>query len=131
MGKRDRERIERIRKGLEQPIARKAVAIASRSGVIRELSKGTTVDQVDRLNTLVGEGVLPSSKLGKAIMDKAPREMDKGIKKLQKQNKKVTVDALLYEVKTTPGFLKMCQNAGISLEWFEKLARERMEAHRL
>ena len=70
-------------------------------------------------------------KLRKAIASKAPKEMDKGIKKLQKEGKAVSVDALCAEIKTTPGFLAMCERVGLDLAWFEKLAKKRMEAHGL
>lgn len=105
--------------------------LASRKGVIAELSKGDTIEQVDRLDSLVGTGNLPGGKLKAAIMSKAPKEMDKAIKKFQKQGKEITVDLLCSEVKTTPGFLPMCEGVGLSLEWFEDLAKQRMEVHKL
>jgi hypothetical protein len=139
MGKRDRERIERIQAGKEMPIAaqrmakdplgRAALRLASRKGVIKELSAGDTTEQVGRLDSLVGTGALPGSKLKSAIMSKAPGEMDKAIKKFQKEGREVTVDSLCAQVKTEPGFLPMCERVGLSLEWFERLARERMEKH--
>ena len=132
MGRKDRERIERIRKGLEIPIAgrvvRKALSVASRSGVVEEMSRGTVSDQVSNLDELVGEGALPEGRLKKAIMNKAPKEMDKAIKKYRKQGKEITVDSLLSEVRSTQGFLKMCEKVGLDYGWFERLARERMEA---
>ena len=138
MGRRDRERIARIEAGLEKPIsarvldnpvARKAVAFASRGAVIDELRKAETSDQIDVLNGQVASA--RPDKLRKAIASKAPGEMDKGIKKLQKEGKNVTVDALCAEIKSTPGFLAMCERVGLDLTWFEKLAKERMEAHGL
>jgi len=72
---------------------------------------------------------LPGGKLAKAIKDKAPKEMDKAIKKFRKQGKEVTVESLCAEVKSTPGFLQVCNNVGVTLEWFEDLARQRMEAN--
>jgi len=137
MGRRDRERIARIEAGLEKPIsarvldnpvARKAVAFASRGAVIDELRKAETSDQIDVLNGQVASA--RPDKLRKAIASKAPGEMDKGIKKLQKEGKNVTVDALCAEIKSTPGFLAMCERVGLDLTWFEKLAKERMEALR-
>ena len=138
MGRRDRERIQRIQAGLEKPIsakalsnpvARKAIAFASRGAVIDELRKAETSDQIDVLNSQVASA--RPDKLRKAIAGKAPREMDKGIRKLQKEGKAVTVDALCFETKNTPGFLSMCERVGLDLAWFEKLAKERMEAHGL
>ncbi len=137
MGRRDRERIARIQageeksiseqlRGLSNPIARKAVSFTSRGAVVDTLRRASTADQINILNSTVA-----SSKLRRTLMSKAPREMDKGIKELQKQGKDVSVDALCEEIKNTPEFLSMCENAGLSLEWFENLAKERMEAHGL
>ena len=111
--------------GLSNPVARKAVAVASRDAVISELKKASTEEQIEVLASV------SPSKVGKAIMRKAPAEMDKGIKELQKKDVPVTVDNLCAEIKSTPGFLTMCEQAGLSLEWFESLAKERMEAHGL
>lgn len=130
MGRRDRERRERIAAGHEEPIAkvgflqRKAIGVLSRGAVVKELQQASTADQIDVLNTLVA-GQRPD-KLRRAIMRKAPGEMDKAIKKLQKDGEEVTVDSLCAEVKSTPGFLAMCERIGLNLEWFENLARERM-----
>lgn len=135
MGRRKRERRERIQLGLETPIAgrvaKKVLAFASRKGVIGELSKGTVSEQTNKLNELVGDGALPGGSLAKAIRQKAPKEMDKAIKQFRKQGKEITVDSLLVEVRETPGFLKMCESAGLDYGWFERLAKERMEAHGL
>lgn len=141
MGRRDRERIARIQAGKEEPIAvqqarkmasnpigRQILRRASHKGVVDELSKGGVTDQIERLDSMAGTGELPGGKLAKAIMRKAPKEMDKAIKMYKKQGKEITVDSLCAEVKSTPGFLDMCNRVGITLEWFENLARERMEA---
>lgn len=129
MGRKNRERIERIKAGLEQPIARKAVALASHNRVVSELRAASTEDQIHVLDNRVGEK--EPGKLKKALMDKAPGEMDKGIKRLQKEGKPVTVDALCAEVTSTPGFLSMCEKVGLTLTWFENLAQQRMAAHGL
>lgn len=144
MGRRNRERRERIVAGVEEslsaadrervakvagnPIGRRVLAAASRKGVVDELSGGSVGDQVGRLDGLVGAGALPARKLKSAIKAKAPKEMDTAIRKFQKQGREITVDSLCYEVKTEPGFLAMCERVGLSLEWFEDLARERMAA---
>ena len=139
MGKASREKRERreraalgitedVRQKLANPVSRAAIKVASHKSVVEELSAGTVDQQTQRLNTLVGEGTLSASKLAQAIMKKAPAEMDKGIKKLQRQGQRVTVEALLSEVRTEPGFLSMCQRVGITYEWFERLAETRMAA---
>ncbi len=141
MGRRNRERIARIeageeestaskvRKGLvDNPLSRKVIAISSRKGIVEELSRGSTVDQVGKLNTLVGTRNLSKGKLKEAIMKKAPKEMDKAIKTFRKQGKEVTVNSLCAEIKSDSSFQNMCTGVGLEVSWFENLARERMEA---
>ena len=126
MGKasrRKKERREVAKSGLGNPIARKAVAIASRGAVIDELKKATTEEQIEVL------GSVSPSKVGKALMRKAPREMDKGIRNLQKTDKKVTVKELCREIRETPSFLRMSEQAGVTYAWYENLAAERMKSH--
>lgn len=135
MGRRDRERKERIHRGeetprnLSNPIVRRAVGLVSRKGVIEELSRGSTEEQVGRLAELTTAGALPHKKLRDAITRNAPKEMDKAIKKYRKQGKEITVDSLLVEVRSTPGFLAMCEKAGLDEQWFVNLARARMKAN--
>lgn len=132
MGKKDKEHKRKVQARnamLNNPVARKAVTFASHGAVIDELRKAGTSDQIDVLNSQVASA--RPDKLRKAIAGKAPKEMDKGIKKLQKEGKTVSVDTLCAEIKSTPGFLPMCERVGLDLAWFEKLAKERMEAQGL
>ena len=134
MGKKDKLHKQRVRErnaqlGLGNTVARKAVSFASHGAVISELRATSLDDQLDVLNGRVAS--TRPDKLKNALTSKAPAEMDKGIKKLQKQGEPVTVDALCAEIKATPGFLAMCERVGLSLEWFEKLASERMAVHGL
>jgi len=76
-------------KGLSNPVVRKAVAITARGKVVSELKKATTDEQIEVLSEI------SQSKVGKALMKKAPKEMDKGIKELQKQGREVTVKELM------------------------------------
>jgi hypothetical protein len=125
MGRRERERIARIKAGLESPIAKTVVKVASRSEVVSTLQNAELGDQIDALNSTVARD--KPNKLRDAIIRKAPGEMDKGIKRLQKEGREVNVDALCAEIKSTPGFLAMCRGVGLDLEWFEELARKRMD----
>ena len=133
MGKAKREHKERVAAGLEQPFrageisraARLGIQVAARKDVVNTLKAADTVDQIEALDQTVAAS--KPEKLKKALMKNAPKEMDKAIKKYQKEGKPITVDALCHEIKTTPGFLQMCQMVGLDLEWFENLARERME----
>ena len=128
MDKEDEEAREKVAKLAGNPVGRRALAMAGRKGVVAELSKGSTEEQIGKLGELVETGSFPDRKLKEAVMKKAPGEMDKAIKKAQRQGAEVTVDSLCREVKTEPGFLKMCERIGLSLEWFEDLARARMTA---
>lgn len=142
MGRRDRERSARIEAGQEQPfrggkggiagvVARKTISLFSRRGVREELLRGTVAEQTGKLSELHDKGVLPGGNLKAAIMRKAPEEMDKAIKKYRKQGKEITVDSLLTEVRSEPGFLAMCERVGLSYGWFEELAKKRMETYGL
>ncbi len=132
MGKKTKEHRKRVARRnllLNNPIGRKALALASRGKVIDELNKASTEDQIEALSgTVAGRN---PSKLAKAIMDKAPEEMDKGIKKLQREGREVTAESLTAEIRNTKGFLAMCEKVGVTLEWFEELAKKRMEVHGL
>ena len=113
--------------GLEQPLARRAATTA----VAKELRRGSTSDQISRLNELVGTRNLGTGRLKDALIRNTPGEMDKAIHKFQKQGKEISIDTLCAEVKSEPGFLKMCEKVGITYDWFTALAKERMEANGL
>jgi len=134
MGRWNRERIARIERGEEEsiaaqqvkriasnPLGRAILRRASHKGVVEELSKGDVSQQIDNLRGAVPDGVL-----AKTIKSKVPKEMDKAIKKFQKEGKEISVDTLCSEVKSTPGLLAI-----VPLEWFEDLAKQRMEAHKI
>jgi len=142
MGRRDRERVERIKRGEEKPIASqdisnpvsrigafasRAVALASRKDVIKVLQQATTEEQIETLNDTVA-GQRPS-KLRQALMKKSPKEMDKAIREFQKSGKPITVESLTEEARDTPSFVAMCERVGLEMSWFEDLARERMKVY--
>ena len=122
---RKKQRRELAAKGLSNPIIRKAVAISARGKVVNELQKATTDEQIEVLSSI------SPSKVGKALIKKAPKEMDKGIKELQKQGKRVTAEELCREIRETPSFLQMSEEAGVPYKWYEELAKQRMEAHKI
>ena len=135
MGKRDRERIERIQRGeeksiaaqiLSNPISRRAAAFASRRSVIKTLEQASTEEQIETLSTVAGQ---KPDKLRQALMQNAPKEMDKAIRKFQKKGKPITVESLTEEARNTPSFVAMCKKIGLEMSWFDELARERMKAH--
>jgi len=108
-----------VRRIASNPLGRAILRRASRQGVIDELSKGTVSEQIDNLREAT-----PHGELAKAIKSKAPKEMDKAIRKFKKEGREISVDTLCAEVKSTPNLLAI-----VPLEWFEDLARQRMEAY--
>ena len=116
-----RERREGLASGLNNPIARTAVKVASRSAVLRELSQASTEDNIEVLSRV------SLTKVGKALIKKAPHEMDKGIRRLQREGKEVTVKELCREIRESSSFLKMSENAGVPYRWYEELAKERIK----
>lgn len=134
MGKKSKEHRHKVQSrnaALNNPVTRKAVSLISRQGVVAELTKGSVTDQTIKLVELVSEGNLPASRLREALMKKAPKEMDKAIKKYRKEGREITVESLTAEAKSEQGFVKMCERVGLEISWFDNLARERMEAHGL
>ena len=125
MGRKSREHRERVIAGLENPIARKAVAVAARGSVIQTLQQASTDEQIDVLSQAAAR--TRPSKVRDALMRNAPREMDKAIRDFLKQGKPVTVETLTEEARNTPTFVAMCSQVGLEMSWFEELARERMK----
>jgi hypothetical protein len=119
-----RQKVQARNAILNNPVARGAVALASRGKVIDKLNRASTDDQIHVLDSQVAS--TSPDKLKQAIMSHAGKEMDKAVVKFRKEGKPVTVDSLTAEIRSTPSFLKMCDRVGVTLEWFENLARERM-----
>ena len=136
MGRRNRERVERIKRKKEKsiasqllsnPVSRKAVALASRRDVIKTLEQATTEEQIETLNNTVARQ--RPSKLRQALMKKSPKEMDKAIREFQKSGKPITVESLTEEARNSPSFVAMCERVGLEMSWFDELARERMKVY--
>jgi hypothetical protein len=130
MGKKDKEHRKKVELRnimLGNPITRKAVALVSHKAVVTELSKGSLADQSYGLIDMVNSGALKTSKLANALKSKAVKEMDKAIRDFQKRHKEISVETLTAEVREETAFLEMCNCVGITLAWFEDLARERIK----
>jgi hypothetical protein len=130
MGKKDKDHRRKVALRnimLGNPITRKAVALVSHKAVVTELSKGSLADQSYGLIDMLNSGALKSSKLADSLKSKAVKEMDKGIRDFQKRHKEISVETLTAEVRTETAFLEMCNHVGITVEWFEGLARERIK----
>lgn len=73
MGRRDRERIQRILAGEEAPIRHATLAKVAVQAIYRQ----STDEQVQFLQGAVGEGRLAHSKLRQTLEANAPKEMQK------------------------------------------------------
>lgn len=122
-----RQKVQARNAMLNNPVARGAIALASRGKVIDELSRASTEDQIHVLDSQVASA--RPDNLRQTIISKSGKEMDKAIVRFQKQGKSVTVDSLTAEIRSTPSFLKMCEKVGVTLGWFENLAKERIKKH--
>lgn len=129
MGRRDKERLQRILSGEEKSISeQKRGELANVAVSI--LQRQSTGKQVDFLNGAIGEGRLKQSKLRQTLEANAPKEMRKGIEKLVKKGKVPTVDLLLEEYHREKAFQKLAGSVGLTEEWFIQLAEEEITRRR-
>jgi hypothetical protein len=126
MGRRDRERLQKILSGEEKPIRHEKLV----NMVVSVLQRQSTDKQIDFLNTAVGEGRLKQSKLRDQLEKNAPIEMRKGIEKLIKKGKVPTVDLLLEEYRREKSFQKLAGSVGLDEAWFIKLAEDEIAKRR-
>jgi antitoxin component YwqK of YwqJK toxin-antitoxin module len=112
-------------------VTRKVVALKSKGAVVAELTSGSTENVVHNLNELSTTGTVSESKIKKALMSKAPGEMDKAIRKFHKEGREISVDSLCAEAESTPSFVKMCEDIGLPMTWFRELAKERINHWRI
>jgi hypothetical protein len=118
MGRRDRERIERIKAGMEDPVYREKVTNTI-SGAIQALP---TDKQVGILSESLGNGRLQNNRLRNSLETNAPIEMRKGIAKQLKKGITPTVDTLLEEYRGSKSFQKLAASVGLDETWFVQLA---------
>ncbi len=125
MGRRDRERRERISSGQEEPRSR-AVAEVDRARMRRTgynaLQAMGTGNQIKVLRDSLHQGRLTTGKLRKVLEENAYEEMRKGVVKLRRQGKPVTVDALLAEYRKDRDFRDLAGEVGLDEAWFIALA---------
>ena len=123
MGRRGKERLQRILSGEEKSISEQKRGELAKEAV-SILQRQSADKQVDFLNTAIGEGRLGHSKLRRTLETNAPKEMRKGIEKLVKQGKVPTVDLLLEEYRREKSFQKLAGSVGLTEEWFIILAED-------
>lgn len=125
MGRRDRERLQRILSGEEKSISEQKRGELAKTAV-SILQRESTDKQVSFLQGAIGEGRLKQSKLRQTLEANAPKEMRKGIEKLVKKGKIPTVDLLLEEYRREKSFQKLAGGVGLTEEWFIRLAENEM-----
>ena len=123
MGRRSRERLQRILEGEEKLIRHEKLAGTAVSIIQRQ----STDKQVQFLHGAIGEGRLSQGKLKQQLEANAPKEMRKGIKKLAKKGITPTVDLLLEEYHHEKAFQKLAASVGLTEEWFVRLAKTELE----
>lgn len=135
MGKEDRLRFEQTGKvfrngGLVDAPKAREVSDAERERMQRagqkELQSMNTGNQIKVLRDSLHGGQLKPDKLRKALEDNAYKEMRKGVQKLHKKGKPVTVDALLEEYNKDEAFQQLADEVGLGRVWFVALAEREM-----
>lgn len=123
MGRRDRERLQRILNGDEKPIRHVGLAGVA----VQVLQRQSTDKQVDFLHGAIAAGGLTHNKLRQQLETNAPKEMQKGIDKLVKRGKTPTVDLLLEEYRREKAFQKLAGSVGLDETWFVRLAKAELD----
>lgn len=121
MGKRNRERIERILVGKEQPISASSRRKIVQAG-IQHVQSSSTSSQVQFLANSLHSGRLSDRNLHRELAKNAHKEMVKGVAKLTRANKPVTVGSLLAEYDSEPNFQALATEVGLDRAWFIALA---------
>ena len=123
MGRRDRERIARIRAGEELAISPQTRDRATQVGVstVKRLSADK---QVQFLANSLHSGHMTPASLRKALEENAPVEMCRGADKLIKKNRPVTVEALLEDYHKDALFRATAAEVGLDEMWFTTLAEK-------
>jgi hypothetical protein len=122
VGRRNRERAEKILAGDESgrvrhKVARKAV------NLLQALS---TRKQVEFLSESLRTGRLSPDELRGQLMANAHEEMRKGITKLHRKNREITVDKLLEEYRKETEFRELAEKVGLDEDYFIDVAGEEM-----
>lgn len=71
---------------------------------------------------LLDKGLITPSKLSKTLAKQSEKDMNKQVRRAVKKGRKITVNDLTKTIKEDQGFLKLCEDMGLSLVFFEGLA---------
>lgn len=113
-------------------LARNERAREQVSGVaVSALKKKSTKSQIEFLSESLGMGELSSSKLRKAFVQNAPKEMRKGAERLIKKGITPTVDLLMGDYRKESKFRELTARLGLDERWFFKLAEDECRRRRV
>lgn len=96
----------------------------AKSAAASQLKKAATNDQIAILSSAIDEGVLSKREIRRQLERNAPNEMRKGCRKQIKEGKTPTVDSLLTEYRTVPGFKELAERCELTEQWFVELAEQ-------
>jgi hypothetical protein len=99
----------------------------ARQAGVAALKAQSTSNQVKAMAAALHSGRLSQEKLRGAMEDGAPGEMSKGADKLIKQNKVLSVDALLEEYHNDKGFQELAAEVGLAESYFINLAEQEIK----
>ena len=122
MGRRNRERVERILARDESGRVRHGV-IGKTASMLQVLS---TKKQVEFLSESLDKGRLKPDELRSQLMANAHKEMRKGIVKLDRKGEEITVDKLLEDYRRETAFRELAEKVGLDEEFFVSVAGEEM-----
>ena len=122
MGRRNRERAERVLAGDESGRVRHKVA----HKVVNVLQALSTKKQVEFLSESLDRGRLKPDELRGQLMANAHEEMRKGIAKLHRKGQEITVDRLLEEYRKETAFRELAEKVDLDEDYFIDVAGEEM-----
>ena len=95
----------------------------AKSAAASQLKKAATNAQIAILSSAIDEGVLSKREIRRQLERNAPNEMRTGYRKQVKAGETPTVDSLLTEYRTTPGFKELTERCRLTEDWFVDLAQ--------
>jgi hypothetical protein len=125
--RKDRERAEKGLLFRDGKLVDPKVADKMRSVGAAALKAMPTVNQIGVLANRLHSGKMSHDQLRKALEGGAPSEMRKGADKLIRQNKVLSVDALLEEYHNDKEFQALAAEVGLDESYFVNLAEQEIK----
>ena len=123
--KKRREKQSRLNK-FKQKVAKKVLGRQKKKvaqGVVGQLQTQSASSQIAFLRGALDSGKLSPEKLKLALVNKAPGEMAKGAKRINKKGSKPTVDELMRDIRKDAEFMALASRVGLDEEYFINLAK--------